>query len=101
MRYNCSSTTKEPTMTKAEILVANIARAKIIYNKNKETYKIVIAFNVFPQENDRGDIVYPFPTQAKCDFVSGDIAYETIENDKLRIIERAKQQLRTDNIEFV
>jgi hypothetical protein len=88
-------------MSNANILVANIARAKIIYNKNKDTYKIVMAFNVFPKENERGDIVYPFPTQAKCDFVSGDIPYDTIENDKLRIIEQAKQRLRTDNIEFV
>jgi hypothetical protein len=56
---------------------------------------------VYPRENDRGDIVYPFPTQAKCDFVSGDISYDTIENDKLRIIGQAKQRLRTDNIEFV
>lgn len=88
-------------MTKAQILVANTAKAKLVYYKDKGTYKIVIAFNVFPRENDRGDIVYPFPTQAKCDFVSGDIAYETIENDKLRIIEQAKQRLRTDNIEFV
>ena len=88
-------------MSNANILVANIAKAKIIYNKNKDTYKIVMAFNVFPKENERGDIVYPFPPQAKCDFVSGDIAYETIENDKLRIIEQAKQRLRTDNIEFV
>ena len=88
-------------MTKAEILVANTARAKLVYYKNKGTYKIIMAFNVFPRENERGDIVYPFPPQAKCDFVSGDIAYETIENDKLRIIEQAKQRLRTDNIEYV
>jgi hypothetical protein len=101
MRYNYSPITKEPAMSTSNIRVANIARAKIIYNKNKETYKIIIAFNVFPRENDQGDIVYPFPTQVKCDFVSGDIAYETIENDKIRIIEHAKQQLRTDNIEFV
>ena len=44
-------------MSTSNIRVANLARAKIIYNKNKETYKIVIAFNVFPRENDRGDIV--------------------------------------------
>ena len=88
-------------MTTADILVANIARAKLVYYKNKDTYKIIIAFNVFPKENERGDIVYPFPTQAKCDYVSGDISYDTIENDKLRIIEQAKQRLRTDNIEFV
>jgi hypothetical protein len=88
-------------MTTAQILVANTAKAKLVYYKNKGTYKIIMAFNVFPKENERGDIVYPFPPQSKCDFVSGDIAYETIENDKLRIIEQAKQRLRTDNIEFV
>jgi hypothetical protein len=93
--------TKELDMSKAEILVANIAKAKLIYYKNKDSYKIVIAFNVYPKENNRGDIVYPFPTQAKCDFVSGDIPYDTLETDKNRIIEQAKQSLRTNNIEFV
>ena len=88
-------------MSNAQILVANIARAKLVYYKDKGTYKIIMAFNVYPKENERGDIVYPFPPQAKCDFVSGDISYDTIENDKLRIIEQAKQRLRTDNIEFV
>ena len=88
-------------MSNAQILVANIARAKLVYYKDKGTYKIIMAFNVYHRENERGDIVYPFPTQAKCDFVSGDIPYDTIENDKLRIIEQAKQRLRTDNIEFV
>ena len=88
-------------MSNANILIANIARAKLVYYKDKGTYKIIMAFNVYPQENEHGDIVYPFPTQAKCDYVSGDISYDTIENDKLRIIGQAKQQLRTDNIEFV
>jgi hypothetical protein len=83
------------------ILVANTAKAKLLYNKNKETYKIVIAFNVFPKEDKNGNIVYPFPVQAKCDFVSGDFVYATIESDKERIIATAKQVLRTDNIEFV
>ena len=88
-------------MSNAQILVANIAKAKIIYNKNKDTYKIIMAFNVFPKENDRGDIVYPFPPQAKCDFVSGDFTYDNIDLDKARIIGLAKQQLRTNNIDFV
>jgi len=83
------------------ILVANTAKAKLLYNKNKETYKIVIAFNVFPKEDKNGNIVYPFPVQAKCDFVSGDFVYATIESDKERIIATAKQVLRTDYIEFV
>jgi hypothetical protein len=85
----------------SNVYVANIAKAKIIYNKNKETYKIVFAFNVHIKEKDNGDIVHIFPTQAKCNYVSGDISYEELQKDKLRIIETAKQYLRTDYVEFV
>lgn len=88
-------------MSKANILIANTAKAKLIYYKNKGTYKIIVAFNVFPKQKDNGQVVYLFPTQAKCDFVSGDINYETIESDKERIIKLAKMQLLTDNIQFV
>ena len=83
------------------ILTANTAKAKLLYNKNKETYKIVIAFNVFPKEDKNGNIVFPFPVQSKCDFVSGDFVYATLESDKERIVAQAKKVLRTDNIEFV
>ena len=81
---------------KAAIYVANIAKAKIVYNKDKETYKIKIAFNV-TEKTEKG--AYKFPT--KCDFVSGEFVYETLQQDKERIIAQAKQQLRTDIIEFV
>ena len=83
------------------ILTANTAKAKLLYNKNKETYKIVIAFNVFPKEDKNGNIVFPFPVLSKCDFVSGDFVYATLESDKERIVAQAKKVLRTDNIEFV
>lgn len=83
------------------ILNANTAKAKLLYNKQKELYKIVIAFNVFPKERDDGTIVYPFPPQNKCDFVSGNFTYQTLEADRDRIIAQAKRVLRTDNIEFV
>lgn len=82
--------------TKAQIYAANIAKAKIIWNKNKETYTIKIAFNV-TEKTDKG--AWKFPV--KCDFVSGDFCYETFEADKQRIISQAKKQLRTDIIEFV
>lgn len=82
-------------MSKA-IYTANIAKAKVIYNKNKETYTIKIAFNV-TERTKKGDLKFPH----KCDFVSGDFNYETFEADKQRIISQAKQQLRTDLIEFV
>ena len=82
--------------SKTAIYVANIAKAKIVYNKDKETYKIKIAFNV-TEKTEKG--AYKFPT--KCDFVSGEFVYETLQQDKERIIAQAKQQLRTDIIEFV
>lgn len=85
----------------SKILSANTAKAKLIYVKNKETYKIVIAFNVHKKIKDNGDVVHVFPTQAKCNYVSGDINYETLQADKDYIIEQAKKALRTDNIEFV
>ena len=81
---------------KAAIFVANIAKARIVYNKEKETYKIKIAFNV-TETNKKGQLKFP----AKCDFVSGEFVYETLQQDKERIIAQAKKQLRTDLIEFV
>lgn len=83
-------------MSKAQIYIANIAKAKIIYNKNKETYVIKMAFNV-TEKTEKG--AYKFPV--KCDFVSGEFNYETFEADKQRIIETAKKTLRTELIEFV
>jgi hypothetical protein len=85
----------------SNVYVANVAKAKIIYNKTKETYKIVFAFNVHTKEKDNGDIVHLFPTQAKCNYVSGDIVYEELQKDKERIIAQAKKTMRTDYVEFV
>jgi hypothetical protein len=85
----------------SKVYTANTAKAKIVYYKDKETYKIIFAFNVLQKEKDNGDIVHIFPTQAKCNYVSGDIVYEELQKDKLRIIETAKKHLRTDYIEFV
>jgi hypothetical protein len=78
-----------------------LAKAKLIYNKKRELYKVVVAFNVHVKQKDNGDIVHIFPTQAKCAYVSGDIIYEELQAEVARITETAKQQLRTDNIEFV
>jgi hypothetical protein len=83
------------------VAVNTVAKAKVIYYKDKETYKIVFAFNVHKKQKDNGDIVHIFPTQAKCAYVSGDISYEELQKDKLRIIETAKAVMRTNNVEFV
>jgi hypothetical protein len=82
--------------SKAQIYAANIAKAKIVYNKNKGVYTIKIAFNV-TEVTEKGTLKFP----TKCDFVSGNFPYETFESDKQRIIAQAKAQLRTDLIEFV
>lgn len=82
----------------SKVYTANTAKAKIVYNKEKEVYTIICAFNV-TEKTDKG--AYKFPTRAKCDFVSGDFVWETIQKDKERIISTAKQTMRTDNIEFV
>ena len=84
-------------MSKA-VYTANTAKAKIVYNKEKEVYTIICAFNV-TEQTDKG--AWKFPPRAKCDFVSGDFVWETVQKDKERIIATAKQTLRTDNIEFV
>ena len=75
-----------------------LARAVVRYNKQKELYRLVVAFNVY-ERNAKGE--YKFPVQKKCDYVSGDIAYETLQEDLDRALENAKRHLRTDNIEFV
>jgi len=78
-----------------------LAKAKLVYNRNKELYKLVVAFNVHTKIKENGDIVHVFPTQAKCAYVSGDINYEELQTEVARLTETAKKQLRTDNIEFV
>lgn len=73
-----------------------LLRAKLVYNKKKEVYKIIAAFNV-TETTDKG--AYKFPV--KKDFTSGEFVYETLEKDKARIIKEMQRQCRTDNIEFV
>ena len=80
------------------IAQANIAKARLIYNKNKETFCIVVAFNVV-ERTEKGQL--KFPPRNKCDFVSGDFVYESLEDDVKRITNYAKDLLRTDTIEFV
>lgn len=82
-------------------IFAQVAKAKLIYVKNKETYKIIIAFNVHKKIKDNGEVVHIFPTQKACNYVSGDINYETLQADTEYVLTQAKKQLRTDNIEFV
>ena len=82
------------------ILSANIAKAKLIYVKNKETYKIVIAFNVH-KKLVGDEVKYMFPVQKQCNYVSGDLLAEDLQQEVQRTIVTAQKSLRTTNIVFV
>lgn len=79
--------------------VSNLAaKAKLIYNEERGYYRVVAAFNV-TEVDRRGRL--KFPVQRKCDYVSGDLCYYTLEKDLDRVIAEAKAVLRTDIIEFI
>ena len=73
----------------------------MLFRSNKGTYKVIVAFNVYPTKNDKGEVVHRFPVQKQCNYVSGDLCYETLQADLQRNLEIAKKVLRTDNIVFV
>ena len=75
-----------------------LAKAVLRYNKKKELYKLIVAFNV-TEKTEKGK--WKFPVQSKCAYVSGDFVYETLEKDYARILEDAKRALRTNNIVVV
>jgi hypothetical protein len=81
-----------------DIRVASVAKAKLVYNKNKETYRILVAFNV-TERTELG--VLKFPAQTKCAFVSGDFVFETLQDDVNRVMQQAKEVLCINNIEMV
>ncbi len=73
------------------------AKAKLVHNKKLGLYKLVVAFNVYETKKQFNSVVYKFPVQAKCDFVSGDIAITEL-GDALK---QAEAALRTNNITLV
>ena len=78
-----------------------LAKAKLVYNRNKELYKLVIAFNVHTKVKDNGDIVHIFPTQAKCAYVSGDLLADNLQNELASVLPTVYATLRTNSVEFV
>lgn len=74
-----------------------VAKAKLVKNNKLNLFKLIVAFNVYETRKQFNEIVYKFPTQAKCDFVSGDISID----DVARVLAQAKAQLRTNKIELV
>jgi hypothetical protein len=53
----------------AYMLTQCIAKAKLVYNKKLQSYKLVVAFNAHKTIKKIGNtevVKYAFPTQAKC-----------------------------------
>ena len=77
-----------------------IAYAKLVYNKKLNAYKMQIAFNVHKKLVGT-DYKYIFPVQSKCNYVSGDLLAEDLQNEVQRTVAFAQQTLRTTQIVFV
>jgi len=77
--------------------VNTTAKAKVIVNKKLNTVKVVVAFNVHKKLNNKNEVVYAFPVQAKCAYVSGDID----KTEVLQALHNASKQLNTNNIQLV
>lgn len=82
-----------------------LAKAKLVYNKKVQCYKLVVAFNVHTttreDKNGNTKVVHNFPVQAKCAYVSGDLLKSNLKNELAKALVHAKATARTDNIVFV
>ena len=82
-----------------------IAKAKLVYNKRLQSYKLVVAFNAHKQfkkdkwGNER--VVYAFPTQAKCAYVSGDLLASNLQAELATVLPTVYSTIRTTSVEFV
>ena len=82
-----------------------LAKAKLVYNKKIQAYKLVVAFNVHTTTREDKDgntkIVHNFPVQSKCAYVSGDLLKSNLKADLAVALAAAQKTARTDNIVFV
>jgi len=77
-----------------------VAYAKLVYNKKLNAYKMQIAFNV--HKRLVGTVYkHSFPVQKQCNYVSGDLLAENLQEEVARTIATAQKTLRTNNIVFV
>ena len=84
-------------MSLFSVAVNTPAKAKIIFNKKLGTVKVIVAFNVHKKLNKNDELVYAFPTQKNCAYVSGDLQATEV----LDAVQKASKQLNTSNIEIV
>jgi len=73
------------------------AKARLVFNKKLGTVKVIVAFNVHKKLNNKNELVYAFPTQAKSAYVSGDIDATEV----LQTLHNASKVLNTSNIQIV
>jgi hypothetical protein len=87
------------------MLTQCIAKAKLVFNKNLKTYKLVVAFNAHKQfKKDKWGnekVVYAFPTQAKCAYVSGDLLASNLQAELVSVLPIVYSTIRTNSVEFV
>jgi len=83
------------------MLTQCIAKAKLVYNKKLQAYKLVVAFNAHKTIKPNGQIKYAFPTQAKCAYVSGDLLANNLQNELASVLPTVYATLRTNSVEFV
>ena len=86
------------------MLTQCIAKAKLVYNKKLQSYKLVVAFNAHKTIKKIGNtevIKYNFPTQAKCAYVSGDLLANNLQNELAAVLPIVYATLRTNSVEFV
>jgi hypothetical protein len=79
------------------VAVNTPAKAKIVFNKKLGTVKVVVAFNVYKKLNKNDELVYAFPAQKECAYVSGDLEPTEV----LDALQTASRRLNTTNIEVV
>ena len=82
-----------------------IAKAKLVFNKKLQSYKLVVAFNAHKtiKKDKYGNerIVYAFPTQAKCAYVSGDLLAKDLQKELASVMPSVYKTIRTNTVEFV
>ena len=75
-------------------IYAQVAKAKVIFNKKLELYKLVCAFNV-TETNKKGQL--KFPVEKKCNYVSGHFELQEL----AQVLHSAEKHLRTNKIVIV
>jgi hypothetical protein len=83
------------------MLTQCVAKAKLVFNKKLQSYKLVVAFNAHKVIKKDGSVKYAFPTQAKCNYVSGDLLADNLQNELATVLPSVYATLRTNSVEFV